>query len=104
MALKKSKRRKINWKSLLIIGIVLVLFFWLFGAKLIQIAKLQHQKNEIQQQIATENDESDELDKSLAQIGTKEYNEIIARKYLGLYYPDEKIVVPIEDNEDTSQK
>jgi len=100
MALKKSKRRKINWQSLLIIGIVLLLFFWLFGTKMIQIAKLQHQKNEIQAQITTENDESDELDKSLAQIGTKEYNEIIARKYLGLYYPDEKIVVSTEGKKD----
>jgi len=104
MALKKSKRRKINGQSLLIIGIVLLLFFWLFGTKMIQIAKLQHQKNEIQAQITVENDESDELDKSLAQIGTKEYNEIIARKYLGLYYPDEKIVVSNEgENEDLGE-
>ena len=43
------------------------------------------------------------LDEDIKQIGTKNYIEPIARKYLGLYYPDEKIVVPVEGKDNNGQ-
>jgi cell division protein DivIC len=61
--------------------------------------ELEQQKTQIVQKIEDEKIRSKQLDEQVKQIGSRSYVEFIARKYLGLYYPDEVIVVPVvEEN------
>lgn len=98
-----EKRKRVLWKKLRpkisTIAVLLAVFLlvgWLFGKNFYTIYQLKQQKNEIQTKITAEDEKSQQLDADLKQIGTKNYIEMLARKYLNLYYPDEKVVVPVE--------
>ncbi len=76
--------------------VVLVLGFtaYLFGDNYSTLHGLDQQKIEITEKIEEQKIRSNQLDEQVKQIGSKSYVEFVARKYLGLYYPDEIIVVP----------
>ena len=92
---KNGLRRRFKPKmGTIIVTLVLLIFVGtLFGTNAMKIHQLNAQKADIQSK----------LDEDIKQIGTKNYIELIARKYLGLYYPDEKIVVPVEGKDNNGQ-
>lgn len=80
--------------TLIVVAIVLIVVFALFGANMRTISELKEQRAQINAQIEEAKDESEQLDEDLKGLGTKSYIEEIAREYLNLYYPDEQIVLP----------
>ena len=57
---------------------------------------LNKQKNELTQQISEEKLKSKELNEELNNSDSKSYIEYLAKKYLGLIYPNEKVYVTNE--------
>lgn len=86
----------IQRRILMTLTVLLILGFtgYLFAGNAITLYELEQQKNQIAEQIEAEKIRSNQLDEQVKQIGTRSYVEFVARKYLGLYYPDEMIVVP----------
>ncbi|MGL6293584.1 septum formation initiator family protein, partial [Eubacterium aggregans] len=80
-----------------VIGAVLL---FLFGQNFYKIYQLEKQKGDLQSQITQEEERAAELNEANNQIGSKSYVEYIARKYLCLYYPEEKVVVTAPENKD----
>jgi len=80
--------------TLLIVVLVLGFTAYLFGGNYSTLYGLDQQKIEITEKIEEQKIRSNQLDEQVKQIGSKSYVEFVARKYLGLYYPDEVIVVP----------
>lgn len=72
----------------------------MFASNALTLYKLEKQKDEIIQAIEDEKIRSNQLDQQVEQIGAKTYVEYIARKYLGLYYPDETIVIPVIEEQE----
>ncbi|MDD2414186.1 MAG: septum formation initiator family protein [Eubacteriaceae bacterium] len=105
---KKSKTGRLTkWvvrnRTTLVIGmVVLALACWIFGSNFVKIVSLTAQKNDLESQITQEQKKGEQLDEDIKQIGTKDYYEYIARKNLGLYYPDEKIVVTVKNEQGQS--
>ena len=98
---KKNKTGRLTkWvvrnRTTLVIGVVvLALACWIFGSNFVKIASLTAQ-------ITQEQKKGEQLDEDIKQIGTKDYYEYIARKNLGLFYPDEKIVVTVKNEQGQS--
>jgi len=78
----------------LLIVLVVGFTFYLFADNYSTLYGLNQQKAELTQKIEEQKIRSNQLDEQVKQIGSKSYVEFVARKYLGLYYPDEIIVVP----------
>lgn len=97
------KRFRPKLGTMAVILAVFLLICLLFGANAVKIYNLKQQKASIQAQMEEADKKSGQLDAEIKQIGTKNYIEMIARKYLGLYYPDEKIVVPVEGKDNNQQ-
>jgi len=97
MMTEKTKR-KIQRRLLIILMAIVIIGFtgYLFAGNAIMIYELQQQKSQIVQKIESEKIRRNQLDEQVKQIGSKSYVEFVARKYLGLYYPDEVIVVPVK--------
>lgn len=62
-----------------------------------EIFKLIQMKNDLESEIAQKEEINLQLDEEIAQIGSQDYIERIARQYLELYYPNEQIVIPVEN-------
>lgn len=102
---KNGLRRHFKPKmGTIIVTLALLIFVGtLFGTNAMKIHQLNAQKADIQSKLDEAEKKSKQLDEDIKQIGTKNYIELIARKYLGLYYPDEKIVVPVEGKDNNGQ-
>lgn len=88
---------------MLLIAVFAVGFvIYLFASNAIVLHNLDQQKEEITQKIENEKIRSNQLDVQVKQMGSKHYVEYFARKYLGLYYPDEIIVI-VEREENASE-
>lgn len=86
-----------NIISLVGIAIVLCVLSASFGSATIEMLRLLKLKSDLISQIEEKKELSSQLDEDIAQIGTQAYIERIARQYLELYYPNEQIVIPIEN-------
>ena len=75
---------------------------YIYLANAIKIYELDQQKIQIAQEIENEKIRSNQLDEQVKQMGSKNYVENFARKYLGLYYPDETIVI-VETQENAAE-
>ena len=98
----EKKKRFIRRRLL---GIVMFLFIigftvYLFATNEMKLYELQQQQSQLVQKIEAEKIRSNQLDEQVKQIGSKSYVEFVARKYLGLYYPDEVIVIHAEAGKD----
>ncbi|WP_303869534.1 septum formation initiator family protein [Acetobacterium wieringae] len=87
--------------ALAIIGTILFTVY-IYLANAIKIYELDQQKIQISQQIENEKIRSNQLDEQVKQMGSKNYVENFARRYLGLYYPDETIVI-VETQKDAAE-
>ena len=83
--------------------VVTVLFTaYIYLANAIKNYEQDQQKIQIAQEIENEKIRSNQLDEQVKQMGSKNYVENFARKYLGLYYPDETIVI-VETQENAAE-
>ena len=83
--------------------VVTVLFTaYIYLANAIKIYELDQQKIQIAQEIENEKIRSNQLDEQVKKMGSKNYVENFASKYLGLYYPDETIVI-VETQENAAE-
>jgi cell division protein FtsB len=66
-----------------------------------QLYQLKDQRDQLNQQIVLEQDKSDRLNQELEQLHSDDYMETLARRYFGLVYPHEKIIIEVdsENNE-----
>ncbi len=106
MSLKKIKIFfKKNLTTITLIAIGVFLFCGSFGSSLRETWELYSYKQDLIAQIEAKREESKQLDEDIKQIGSQEYIERIARQYLELYYPNEQIVIPVENEmaKDNSQ-
>ncbi|KAF5087292.1 septum formation initiator family protein [Acetobacterium wieringae] len=87
--------------ALAIIGTILFTVY-IYLANAIKIYELDQQKIQISQEIENEKIRSNQLDEQVKQMGSKNYVENFARRYLGLYYPDETIVI-VETQKDAAE-
>lgn len=91
-----ERTRKIVQQRLLPILIVVCIVGFvisLFVGNALKITELENQKTQLAQQIENEKVRSNQLDVQVKQMDSKFYVEFFARKYLGLYYPNETIVL-----------
>ena len=101
---KRARKTKGNRKNgLKIIAVaVLVLFAVItYSRTLLMDEKrsLEARKQELEVQLQEEKERSEELEDKRAYMQTVRYIEDIARKVLGLVYPDETIIRPAEQEE-----
>lgn len=101
---KNTRKKKGNRKNgLKIIAVaVLVLFAVItYSGTLLQEEKrsLEIREKELLTQLQTEQERSEELEEQRAYMQTVRYIEEIARKVLGLVYPDETILRPTDGEE-----
>ena len=102
---RKPKRRlkKPSRKKRIILSIIIVILIFFTGRMLTleyRYYTLNKEKHQISEQIEDENLKSKELNEELDSSESKSYIEYLAKKYLGLIYPDEKVYVINEgDNE-----
>jgi len=93
---KKKRRKKPNRATWLIVLLVCGYFLYNFVSTEIQLIQLRSQRDYLQEQISIEKDKSDQLTQELEQIHSDEYIETLARRYFGLVYPREKIIIEVE--------
>ncbi|MGI6109224.1 MAG: FtsB family cell division protein [Eubacteriaceae bacterium] len=94
---------KSRFNSILVVAAILMIPAFVYIGNFIKIFTLQSEISSLKTQIETTRDESSQLDDDIAQIGSQSYIEKTARKYLGLYYPNEKIVIPVEAKKTDTQ-
>ena len=87
--------------ALAIVGTILFTVY-IYLANAVKIYELDQQKAQISQKIENEKIRSNQLDEQVKQMGSKNYVENFARRYLGLYYPDETIVI-VETQENAAE-
>lgn len=94
----KKIRRPFRYylQNILVISAIVLILGYAYYRNIADIISLRAEVKSLETQIQSAQEESSRLDDDLAQIGTQSYIEKIARKYLGLYYPNEKIIVPVE--------
>ena len=92
---RAGKKKRIVSTILLIL---LVIFLGRCSATTYEQYRLSKQKAELVNQLAEENIKTEELKEELKNSDSRSYIEYLARKYLGLIYPDEKMYVT-ENNE-----
>ena len=97
---KKKRLKKRAGKKKRVILLILTAVFTLFAVKMLTMEykyySLNKQKNELTQQISEEKLKSKELNEELNNYDSKSYIEYLAKKYLGLIYPNEKVYVTNE--------
>lgn len=94
--MRKRKNKRPNKGTWLIIFLIFGYFIFNFGAAEVQLLQLGNQKEILETQLAKEKDKSQQLSQELDQIDSDEYIETLARKYFGLVYPQEKIIIEVE--------
>ncbi|MBI4855410.1 MAG: septum formation initiator family protein [Acetobacterium sp.] len=102
--MNEKTKRLIKRRMLIALAIVATLLFtaYIYLTNAIKIYELDQQKIQIAQQIENEKIRSNQLDEQVKQMGSKNYVENFARKYLGLYYPNETIVI-VENQDNTAE-
>ncbi|MFZ7130993.1 MAG: FtsB family cell division protein [Eubacteriales bacterium] len=95
---KKKKKKRINKGTSFILVIILGYFLYNFFLLEIQIYKQQNIKDNLLAELNQEKDRSQQLESELEQIDSNQYIESLARKYFGLVYPQEKVIIEVESN------
>lgn len=94
----KKKKRK---NGLKIIAVAVLVLFAVITYSSVELQAerraLEKQKAELEEQLQTEQERSGELEDKKAYMQTVRYIEEVARKVLGLVYPDETILRPEEE-------
>ena len=95
----RGKQKRKNGLKIIAVA-VLVLFGVITYSSIglqAELRALEKRKSELQEELLTEQERSAELEDQRAYMQTVRYIEEIARKVLGLVYPDETILRPEEE-------
>lgn len=93
----KKKKRKSGLKIIAVTVLVLFAVITYSGIQLQSEKRaLEKQKTELEAELRSEQERSEELEDHRAYMQTVKYIEEIAREVLGLVYPDETILRPEE--------
>lgn len=94
---KKAKRKN----GLKIIAVTVLVLFAVITYSSVQLQAekraLEKKKSELEEELQTERERSEELENQRAYMQTVKYIEEIAREVLGLVYPEETILRPEEE-------
>lgn len=99
---RKKRRKKVRIRkkqAMLLLGILAVVGFFVYNFLALEYEhyQLSQKKTQLEQQLKDETAKEKELREELEQAGSKSYIEYLAKKYLGLIYPDEKVYVPVDE-------
>lgn len=98
IARNKRKKRK---NGLKIIAVAVLVLFGVITYSSVGLQEekraLEKRERELKEELQTEQERSGELEEQRAYMQTVRYIEEIARKVLGLVYPDETIVRPADE-------
>lgn len=83
---------------LLLLTVIVGYFLYNYVSVEIQYYKLANQKKNLEIQLTQEKDKMEQLDNELKQVGSDGYVEMLARKYFGLVYPQEKVIIEVDSN------
>ena len=94
----KKKKRK-NGLKIIAVAVLVLFAVITYSSVELQAEKraLEKQKQELEEKYQTEQERSEELEDKKAYMQTVRYIEEVARKVLGLVYPDETILRPEKD-------
>lgn len=93
---KRKKKIKPEFFFKLFLLVMAVLLTFNTAKFLIKKIKLEKQIAELETLIQEENNKYQLYTEELSKVGTPEYYEYLARKYLGYIYPDETVMVYVE--------
>ena len=96
---KKEKRK--NGLKIIAVAVLVLFAVITYNSVELQAEKraLEQQKQELEEKLQTEQERSEELEDKKAYMQTIRYIEEVARKVLGLVYPDETILRPEKEEE-----
>lgn len=99
---KRRDKKKMTSSTMLVIVFILITVPFIFNAVnfYIQKTKLELRKNELISQINDEEEKKQLYMEEIGKIGTPEYYEYLARRYLGYIYPDEKVMIVVDPQKD----
>ncbi len=85
-------------KALVTLSILAIVLYFISNILILeyQYWTLHKKESTLQSTLEDEQIESRELQDEIDNANTKTYIEYLAKKYLGLIYPDEKIYVPVD--------
>lgn len=94
---KKEKRK--NGHKIIAVAVLVLFGVIAFSCNELNAEKraLEKQKSELEEQLQTEAERSEELEEKRAYMQTVRYIEDLARNILGLVYPEETILRPEEE-------
>jgi len=94
-----KKRKRKNGLKIIAVAVLVLFGVITYSSVELQAEKraLEKRKQELQAELQTEQERSGELEEQRAYMQTVRYIEEIARKVLGLVYPDETIVRPADE-------
>lgn len=95
--MKKNRKRKSNRSTWLVLTLVFGYFLFQFVTAEIQLIQLESQKKALEKDLVVERNASEQLREELDRLDSDDYIESLARKYFGLVYPQEKIIIEAEE-------
>ncbi|MFZ7121651.1 MAG: FtsB family cell division protein [Eubacteriaceae bacterium] len=96
--MRRKNKKKVKKGTLLILVAILGYFLYNYISVEIQYYNLVKQKQNLEIELVQEQNNGEQLDDELEQIDSDKYIEILARKYFGLVYPQEKVIIEVESD------
>ena len=95
---KRGKKSNVFITLMIIIAVVAIAFFLRFRSKEIKSGNNKDREyiEQLKQEIKKEEDRKEELEQYSKYIKTKQFVELMARNKLGLVYPNEIILKPLD--------
>lgn len=95
---KRGKKSNVFITLMIIIAVVAIAFFLRFRSKEIKSGNSRDREyiEQLKQEIKEEEDRKEELEQYSKYIKTKQFVELMARNKLGLVYPNEIILKPLD--------
>lgn len=95
---KRGKKSNVFITLMIIIAVVAIAFFLRFRSKEIKSGNNKDREyiEQLKQEIKEEEDRKEELEQYSKYIKTKQFVELMARNKLGLVYPNEIILKPLD--------
>ena len=95
---KRGKKSNIFITAMIIIAVVAIAFILKYRSKAIKSQNNRDQDTieQLKQDIENEKDRAEELEQYSKYVKTKQFVELMARNKLGLVYPNEIILKPID--------
>lgn len=101
VVVRNTKRKEKRKNGLKIIALAVLVLFAIITASSLRLQEEKHalekRKSELEVALQTEQERSEELEDQRAYMQTVRYIEDVARRVLGLVYPEDTIIRPEEE-------